>query len=71
MTAQDFLGRFPKTCVFFKAVDNHPCGEPAVAVYISDDLRTQARYVCEVHAFEAERRGDGPVFWAKPTRGGV
>jgi hypothetical protein len=71
--AKEYLDLFHTTCVFHnwvrdaqgETVSDTVCGESAVAVYVSDDKEPMGRYVCQRHAEEAERDGDGPVFWQK------
>ena len=72
MEAKEYLGFFKTTCVFHNwirdeqgnTVSDTVCGQPAVAVYVSDDDEPKGRYVCETHAQEAQASADGPVFWS-------
>jgi len=69
MIAKEYLGVLPRTCTFIdwdKATNiETACQKPAVAVYVSDDEEPKGRYVCQYHAEDAERHGDGPVFWQR------
>ena len=70
---KEYLEIRKPTCVFHNwvrdaqgnTVSDTVCGEPAVAVYISDDDEPKGRYVCAQHATEAELNGDGPLFWQR------
>ena len=42
------------------------CGNPATAVYVSDDSRKELTAMCLHHASEALVEGDGPVFSLVP-----
>lgn len=69
-TATDYLNTYRHlTCAFYDLDmvkgESRLCGEPAVAVYITDDHHHIGRYICAQHAREAERAGDGPVFWPR------
>ena len=50
MIAEEYLTP-SQTCVFHDGPDpNIACGQPAVAVYVSDDDEPKGQYVCERHA---------------------
>jgi len=66
MIAQEYLKTFPLACTFYPHLnDAAPCGQPAVAIYVTDDERRRACFVCRSCAEKAEQDGDGPVFWMK------
>lgn len=62
MVAKEWIETFKPGCDFYLEDGHTVCKAPAVGVYVTADHLSHGKFVCDRHATEAERDGDGPVF---------